>query len=318
MSVRLASPLFLPVPAHLTTGTSADLLALPNLNKHHVQEAERKRRAESSSASRPLSSEPRATLTRACDSADAAQAKREKDLADRRKQKCALHLVPSNQTNLLTPGRRRQGGRGKEARGQAQEGAEGRAQGLAGDMRGTQCISLVRLQHRMRSCRRSSTSTSLLLPRFASCSEASSRTRRRRTTQRRERVTECTMHRVLFCLQGRESTDLPPPPGLYLDRLLGLCEARHVIQRVEQRARRPRLGPARVVAVAAVLVGELGQARPRVGRDVGAVPRQVLVDVVERRRRVVLARADERVKDEVRTEEVPCAVEGETKSAPAT
>ncbi|GAA5930405.1 hypothetical protein JCM3775_004383 [Rhodotorula graminis] len=43
-----------------------DLLALPNLNKHHVVEAERKRRTESSSA---------------------AQAKRERDLADRKKQK---------------------------------------------------------------------------------------------------------------------------------------------------------------------------------------------------------------------------------------
>ncbi|GAA5906324.1 hypothetical protein JCM8208_003517 [Rhodotorula glutinis] len=43
-----------------------DLLALPNLNKHHVVEAERKRKVDSSSA---------------------AQAKRERDLADRRKQK---------------------------------------------------------------------------------------------------------------------------------------------------------------------------------------------------------------------------------------
>ncbi|GAA5856921.1 hypothetical protein JCM9279_003596 [Rhodotorula babjevae] len=43
-----------------------DLLALPNLNKHHVVEAERKRRTDSSSA---------------------AQAKRERDLADRKKQK---------------------------------------------------------------------------------------------------------------------------------------------------------------------------------------------------------------------------------------
>ncbi|GJN91955.1 hypothetical protein Rhopal_004983-T1 [Rhodotorula paludigena] len=43
-----------------------DLLALPNLNKHHVQEAERQKRTAS---------------------AGAAQAKREKDLADRKKQK---------------------------------------------------------------------------------------------------------------------------------------------------------------------------------------------------------------------------------------
>ncbi|BGP36180.1 hypothetical protein JCM10450v2_000078 [Rhodotorula kratochvilovae] len=43
-----------------------DLLALPNLNKHHVSEAERKKRT---------------------DASNAAQAKRERDLADRKKQK---------------------------------------------------------------------------------------------------------------------------------------------------------------------------------------------------------------------------------------
>lgn len=74
--------------------------------------------------------------------AAAAQAKRERDLADRKKQKCvsfsALRALLSELTRPREQGRRRQ-----EARGQAQEGAEGRAQGLAG--RREPCSAVVKL-----------------------------------------------------------------------------------------------------------------------------------------------------------------------------
>lgn len=107
------------------------------------------------------------------------------------------------------------------------------------------------------------------------------------------------MHKVRPVYTKRESQ------GIRLRLLrLGLGELRHVVEGIEERARRPSLGAARVVAVAAVLVRELGEAGPWVGRDVSAVPRKVLVDVVERRREVVLAGADERVEDEVRAQEV--------------
>ena len=87
----------------------------------------------------PLSlarSDPRAPLTPlSLLIAAAAQAKRERDLADRKKQKCvsfsALRALLSELLSELTRPRE-QGRRRQEARGQAQEGAEGRAQGLAG------------------------------------------------------------------------------------------------------------------------------------------------------------------------------------------
>lgn len=69
--------------------------------------------------------------------------------------------------------------------------------------------------------------------------------------------------------------------------LLTLSESPHLLQTVENRRSRPRLGAATVVAVRAVGVSELGETRPGVGGDVSAVPGEDRVDVVEGRRGVL-------------------------------
>lgn len=111
---------------------------------------------------------------------------------------------------------------------------------------------------------------------------------------------------VTSCTAGSIYTLPPCRNALYLDALFRRRQLGHVVERIEQRTAGPRLRPAAVVAVRAVLVRQLGQASPRVTRDVRAVAGQVLVDVVESRSRVGATGAGEGIKGEVGAEEVAC------------
>lgn len=129
---------------------------------------------------------------------------------------------------------------------------------------------------------------------------------KRRARLESETVNCRKSERRVYKLYRRVSIYRLPPCRNYSDALFRRRQLGHVVERIEQRTAGPRLRPATVVAVRAVLVGQLGQASPRVARDVRAVAGQVLVDVVEGRSRVGATGAGEGIKDEVGAEEVAC------------